>query len=1182
MIKKSLMLIGGGLFFVLSAVAQNSWEKLAGPVGGIVYPLAIDHNDRLYALFNYTLFASADQGLTWTDIFNNAANFKMGRDACIYGESLKGKLYVSADWGATWSALPPTLAHLTLERMTIARDGTLYFANGDIIYISRDRGLKWTAVSFPLQGAAEQVWMSALDHLYVFGQNKLYMTTGDLDSLRLVFEAENSIRTVYETTRGDLFVAIDDAAVFKSMNKGQSWSRTKLPFVQSFYESPQGWLFGAGSANGKIVAGTSFISQNDGDTWNPIDVGFPVYTFAVSSEGKIYVGSDGLFISNDSGASFTNPTPPNAMVHTVLNAALNNLFCVTGIDKRYSRYWFSATNGESWIEIDKKVVFNQPRTFFNAKIVSQNRIWLLLGYSAGADTTVSSCVLYESGDGGRTWKSKRDFKVKQAEFDVDKSLPTIYVWIPGDKYFYRTDDFGAAWIPTTTPFEIGKLHAASKGLIYGYSRADVGKIRRLYFSSDKGNQWNYVDVPFESNSICRLAADRFGHVYKLAATIENESFYRLKSILRSTNFGQSFADVTPDSGSVLEPSSSMFCMATDLYGALYLNGANFVSKTRDNGTSWKEIYVATTGYPNIRCVHSCDGVNVYAGTFSNGIFKNEQAQLTFTPDLIDNLERPIAETYGVNWIDYDADGYEDIFLVNDGQNILYKNNKDGSFKRITSGSIVMDDEPSRSASWADYNNDGFIDCYVANGVGGGHNSLYKNNGDGTFKKITQGNIVEDFGDFRSCSWADVDNDGDLDLYITEVGEERPNILYINDGTNHFMKSNDIVVGEPADKTYCCAWCDFDNDGDLDIYLANQGPDKLFEQVRPREFALVSPARIAINEGAAVSCSWGDYNNDGFMDLFVVNYDVPNCLYRNNGNGSFTKENIPGICTDNKISKGSGWADYDNDGDLDLFVSNRNSFLFYANNGDGTFDKTPANEFIYHGGHSLALAWGDRENDGDLDLVIGSYDQQTLLYTNVSPRNNWIKIRCVGNKSNRSALGTKIVVKTTKKQLAQQVRHVFAQTGHAAQNSLTQHFGLGSISMVDSIIIQWPSGKRQVLVDKAANQLITVVEANTKVEEENDNSATPTAYKLAQNFPNPFNPTTTICFDIPRKSHIKIVVYDSRGQQIKILVDEIKSAGSHAVMWCGKDDLGVSVASGLYMYKLHTENFESVGKMTLLR
>ena len=220
-----------------------------------------------------------------------------------------------------------------------------------------------------------------------------------------------------------------------------------------------------------------------------------------------------------------------------------------------------------------------------------------------------------------------------------------------------------------------------------------------------------------------------------------------------------------------------------------------------------------------------------------------------------------------------------------------------------------------------------------------------------------------------------------------------------------------------------------------------------------------------------------------MDLFVANYENQNnFLYRNNGDGTFTKITTGDIVTDGGQSVGSGWGDYDNDGDLDLFVTNRwgeDNFL-YSNNGDGTFTKVTTGNIVTDGSYSGGGSWGDYDNDGDLDLFVangGGSSQNNFLYANNGNSNRWINIKCVGTVSNTSAIGVKVRVKATINGTpVWQMREISGQTGYGSQNSLNAEFGLGDAAIIDSVKIEWPSGMVQVLTDVAVNQFLEVVES----------------------------------------------------------------------------------------------------------
>jgi len=185
----------------------------------------------------------------------------------------------------------------------------------------------------------------------------------------------------------------ESGAVFTSLNGGASWQSTTLPYAKKFYESPQGWLLGAGGTVECPSSSNSFISLNGGSSWSPVQVSGPVYNFAVNGFGDILLGSDGFFRSTNSGGTFQPVGPNRAHVYAVASIG-NTIVAVTAIDSCFWRYWRSADGGTSWSEIDQKVRFNKPDAFFLLKRVSDDRIWLSLGYQTDEDDAVdkSGCA----------------------------------------------------------------------------------------------------------------------------------------------------------------------------------------------------------------------------------------------------------------------------------------------------------------------------------------------------------------------------------------------------------------------------------------------------------------------------------------------------------------------------------------------------------------------------------------------------------------------------------------------------------------------------------------------------------------------------------------------------------------------------------------------------------------------
>ncbi len=448
---------------------------------------------------------------------------------------------------------------------------------------------------------------------------------------------------------------------------------------------------------------------------------------------------------------------------------------------------------------------------------------------------------------------------------------------------------------------------------------------------------------------------------------------------------------------------------------------------------------------------------------------------------------------GVSWADYDNDDYPDLFVANiaypsNEDNDLYHNEGSGTLTKVIGEIIATDGGYSRTSTWGDYDNDGYIDCFVAN-MSDQKNCLYHNDG-GSFTKITDGEIVNEIKGSPAAGWADYDNDGDLDLFVDNYGT---NSLFRNEGGVFIkIADGDITTDEFDSYGAAWADYDNDGDMDIFVatpgettpsknnYLYNNNGDGTFEKVTGQN--------IVTDGGESFGGSWGDYDNDGDLDLFVSNVcystDGNNFLYTSNGDGTFTRMTEGHIVNDGAYSFGSAWGDYDNDGDLDLFVANYEAFgqsvdFLYKNLGGGIFLKTERGEIAGDEGNSYGAAWADYDRDGDLDLFVAKFtggDENNALYRNNGNDNNWVNIKCVGTASNKSAIGVRVYVKATINGIPiRQMREISSQTGYCGQNSLNAHFGLGNAPIIDSIVVVWTTGMEEILTGVEVNQFLTITE-----------------------------------------------------------------------------------------------------------
>lgn len=446
------------------------------------------------------------------------------------------------------------------------------------------------------------------------------------------------------------------------------------------------------------------------------------------------------------------------------------------------------------------------------------------------------------------------------------------------------------------------------------------------------------------------------------------------------------------------------------------------------------------------------------------------------------------------WGDYDNDGWLDLFVGNhrNAESWLFRNNRDGTFTKATAEPVTTDIFGEHwSAAWADYDNDGGLDLIVSNHDGRSPARLYRNQGAGSFSLLSPadvGPLAEELSRTQGLAWADYDNDGRLDLFVAngDLGRNYPDVLY------HQQKDGQLVpvsntLTSPVLSSSMGSWSDYDNDGDMDLFVPHTGGSRnsLFRNEGQGRFSEVLDSGLGAI-GESLGATWGDYDNDGDLDLFVNNVRMngpvtSNFLYRNRGDGKFERITSGALVADEDHFVSSVWLDYDNDGWLDLFLtvldgSNR----LYRNRGDGTFARANQGRLVEDVDRFGSTACGDYNNDGfpDLFVTCGTIfgPAPSALYRNNGNGNSWIKVRCVGTVSNRSAIGTKIRVKAKiSGKEYWQMRQIVGTEGWVTFNSLDMVIGLGDAQIIDSLRIEWPSGIVQEFHGLKTKQTLTLVE-----------------------------------------------------------------------------------------------------------
>ena len=506
---------------------------------------------------------------------------------------------------------------------------------------------------------------------------------------------------------------------------------------------------------------------------------------------------------------------------------------------------------------------------------------------------------------------------------------------------------------------------------------------------------------------------------------------------------------------------------------------------------------------------------------------------------------------GAAFADYNNDGHIDLYVVNNPGpldveitqaspgNVLYRNNGDGTFTDVTVEAGVGDRGYGMGCVFGDYDNDGDLDLYVTNYE---QNVLYRNNGDGTFADVTEEAGVGDTRWGTGAAFGDYDNDGDLDLYVPnyidhdldklvqdqktsmQYGQSVPrilnphsfepqdNVLYRNNGDGTFTDvTAELGVESSGGRSLQAIFTDFDLDGDLELYVANDlSPNFLYRNDGDGTFTDISDASWAADFRGSMGLATGDYDGDGDLDLFMSHWiEQENALYSNMwkeegaiaGNSSKAAGVQPihlvddsyGASLGEESLKYVGWGtdlfDYDNDGDLDIFVANGHTFQYLDNydllipqkdqffryEGDGIFSDVSAATGVaampYRVGRGVAF--GDYDSDGDVDMfIVNNHGPAVLLRNEGGNRNNWLHIKLIGTKGNRDAVGARIRLKAGDRI---QLREINAGASYLSFNSLTAEFGLAQETTVDWIEVIWLGGYTERFAGIGVNQRVVLTE-----------------------------------------------------------------------------------------------------------
>ena len=494
---------------------------------------------------------------------------------------------------------------------------------------------------------------------------------------------------------------------------------------------------------------------------------------------------------------------------------------------------------------------------------------------------------------------------------------------------------------------------------------------------------------------------------------------------------------------------------------------------------------------------------------------------------------------GAGWLDYDRDGWLDLYLVNGwklrgsqviekGKNALYRNQGDGTFRDVTDRAGVGDrGHWGSGVAVADYDDDGWPDILVTNF---GANVLFRNQGDGTFQDVSAQAGIQAPGWNTGAAFFDADRDGDLDLYIAayinasleDVLEARPSLdwkgvakvamgpfglegardrFFLSDGKGRFQEATISAGLEDRGHGYGFGVRagDFDDDGDCDLYVANDSDANYFYRNRGNgtfeEIGLWNGSALDVGGAAqaGMGIAVGDVHGDGLLDIFVTNFSEDfSTLYRGLGDGFFEDASIDsglGKATYTRLSWGAAFADLDNDEDLDLAIAHghiypqidlhpeigmhyRQPNQLLLNSGRGTFQDTTSSAGPGFGivESSRGLSMADFDNDGDMDLLFTNLDAPPTLLRNDTRGGNWLTVACRVPPGNGGTIGTSVFVSVGGRK---QRRDLSSAGSFLSAHDPRLHFGLGSAEKADSVTVVWPDGSRTTIENVASNQFVEV-------------------------------------------------------------------------------------------------------------
>ncbi|GJM44527.1 MAG: RNA-binding protein [Gemmatimonadota bacterium] len=556
--------------------------------------------------------------------------------------------------------------------------------------------------------------------------------------------------------------------------------------------------------------------------------------------------------------------------------------------------------------------------------------------------------------------------------------------------------------------------------------------------------------------------------------------------------------------------------------------------------------------------------------------------------------------------DYDNDGWIDVYAVRGdvGANVLMRNLGNGTFADVAAAAgVALSGTRGSGPAFADYDGDGHLDLFVG-GIEGTFPVLFRNLGNGTFTDVTAAAGLNLTTDTFSAAFGDYNHDGHLDLLTTHWRMfQGPGHLWRNDGDGTFTEVDSTVGltewgdygGEGREWTFTGNFVDLNSDGWSDLVFSSDfGTSQVYLNDGDGTFTNTTTAVISDENG--MGSAIGDYDNDGDLDWFVSSiFDTTtslwgrtgNRMYQNQGDGSFVDATEEAGVRHGWWGWGSSFADFNNDGNLDLYHGNgwyqaifRNDpARIFISNGDATFTEMGNILNVDHQGQSRGLACFDYDRDGDIDVLLANNGQKAALYRNDGGNDShWLTVQLAGPAPNTEGIGSRVFVTAGG---VTQMRELRAGCNFVSQDPAEAHFGTGAHTTVD-VRVEWvEDGLVTQLDDVAVDQLLEIDRGATAVPlPAGIRSHSAITWRAVE--PNPSRGSVSIRFALDRGGPVLLRVHDATGRLVRAVHREFAAEGEHDIGWDGRADDGRPVAAGIYFVELEARGARAKGSVTLLR